>query len=96
MTKCGEPQLWRLTRLRWLEECRCGGGSGGARTGQQWLAAVNSDRRAASGDEQRRRSDCGCGGVRADRAAETTARDSVQWRRRLGSGDGCKDEGFLT
>jgi len=102
MTKCGEPQLWRLARLWWLEECGCGGGNDGAQTGQRWLATVDGDRQAATaidserraavavdgewrvavGDEQRRRSDCGCGGVRADRAAETAARDSVQRRRR--------------
>jgi len=58
----------------------------------------------AAGDEQRRQSDYGCGGVRADRAAEMAAHGSVQWRRRLaaagqqrrlGSGGGCEEEGFF-
>jgi len=36
MTKYKEPQLWRLTRLWWLEECGCGGDNGSARTRQRW------------------------------------------------------------
>ena len=74
MTKCGEPQLRHLARLRWLEECGCGGDSGGARTRQRWLAAVDGGRRVAAGDEQQRRSDCGCRGVCGPGSGDSGAR----------------------